>query len=116
LVTAKIWNEGPPEGAGAHWNAHPMFQVPPAMVKAGLVQLPVCCVVGTSTVAGPTATGAVVAVALAAPAPATVVAVEPEGAVVVVLPAAVVVVLEFAPAAEALPAAGTVELGGGPSL
>jgi hypothetical protein len=32
-----------------------MFHVPPAIVKFGLVQLPVCSVVGTRTVAGPTA-------------------------------------------------------------
>jgi hypothetical protein len=39
-VTTKIWNAGPPVGTGAHWNAQPMFHVPPAMVNAGLVQLP----------------------------------------------------------------------------
>ena len=95
---AKIWNEGPPVGAGAHWNAHPMFQVPPAMVNAGLVQFPVCWVEGTRTVGGPTAAG------VAAPddPPATVVDVEPPAAVVVVdPPAAVVVVADPAAAADA---------------
>ena len=88
LLTTKIWNDGPPVGAGAHWKAQPMFQVPPAMVKAGLVQLPVCCVSGMSTVAGPTAAGAeVVEVALDASVeevvpPAAVVAVDPPAAVV----------------------------------
>jgi hypothetical protein len=60
LFTAKIWKLGGAEGAGVHWNAQPMFQVPPAMVKAGLVQLPVCWVSGISIVAGPTATDEVV--------------------------------------------------------
>ncbi len=114
LLTAKIWNDGPPLGAGAHWNAHPMSQVPPAMVKAGLVQLPVCCVVGTNTVAGPTATAPVVAVV--PPAPAAVVVVEADAAVVVVAPAAVVVGLEEAPAAELVPAAWAVELFAGGSV
>jgi hypothetical protein len=72
-----------------------MFQVPPAMVKAGLVQLPVWVVCGTRTVAGPTAVAVVVAVVP----PATVVEVAP-AAVVLVDPAAVVEV-ELAPAAAA---------------
>ena len=41
MFTTKIWNEGVAEGAGTHWNAQPMFHVPPAIVKAGLVQFPV---------------------------------------------------------------------------
>jgi len=84
LGTAKISKLGGVAGAGVHWKAHPMFHVPPAMVKAGLVQLPVCCTSGTSTVAGPTATGDVVVddpAAAPEPAPAAVAAV-----VAVVLP------------------------------
>jgi len=88
LVTTKIWNAGVVVGAGTHWNAQPMFHVPPAMVNAGLVQLPVSWVAGTSTVAGPTTTGAVVAVVPAAAAPGAVVAVVPPAAVVVVVPPA----------------------------
>jgi hypothetical protein len=65
-----------------------MFHVPPAMVKAGLVQLPVCVVCGINTVAGPTATGAEAAVVELDPA-AAVVVVAPAAAVVVVAPAAV---------------------------
>jgi hypothetical protein len=75
VATTNIWNAGAPVGAGAHWNAHPMSHVPPAIVNAGLVQFPVCCVDGTSTVAGPTAT--VVDGDEAAP-PATVVVVDAE--------------------------------------
>lgn len=96
-VTTKIWKAGPPVGAGAHWKAHPMFQVPPAMVKVGLVQLPDWVVWGTSTVAGPTAGGAVVAVV-------------PPATVVVVAPAAAVVVGDEAPAAVVV---GEAPVGGG---
>jgi hypothetical protein len=42
LATTKIWNVDVAVGTGTHWKAQPMFQVPPAMVKTGLVQLPVC--------------------------------------------------------------------------
>jgi hypothetical protein len=109
-LTVKIWNEGPPAGAGAHWKAQPMFHVPPAMVKAGLVQLPVCCVSGTSTVAGPTDAAPVVVVESEVPAaPAG----EAPAAVVLVLLAAVVVGLELAPAAVELPAWAVELLGGG---
>jgi hypothetical protein len=93
VLTTKISNDGPPVGAGAHWKAQPMFQVPPAMLNEGLVQFPLMVVCGTRTVAGPTAAGtdveldpaAVVDVALAgavvavAEPPAAVVAVEPAG-------------------------------------
>ena len=102
-LTTKIWNDGPPEGAGAHWKAQPMFQVPPAIVKAGLVQLPVWVVCGTRTVAGPTAAAPVVAVVPPATvedvAPATVVLVAP--AVVVAVEPAAVVAVEPPAAAEA---------------
>ena len=101
-LTTKIWNEGPPVGAGVHWKAQPMFQVPPAMVNAGLVQLPDWVVSGTRTVAGPTAVAAVVAVVP----PAAVVEVAP-AAVVLVDPAAVVAVVA-PPLAAADADAGTV--------
>ena len=42
LFTTKIWNVGVAVGTGTHWNAQPMFHEPPAMVNAGLVQLPAC--------------------------------------------------------------------------
>jgi hypothetical protein len=42
-----------------HWKAHPMFQVPPATVKAGLVQFPRIWVAGSRIVAVPV-TGMVV--------------------------------------------------------
>jgi hypothetical protein len=86
-----------------------MFQVPPAMVNAGLVQLPLCCVSGTSTDAGPTTGAAVVAVVppaevVAVVPPAAVVAVVPPAAVVdVALPAAVVVVAPPAAVVEVAP-------------
>jgi hypothetical protein len=76
-LTTKISNVGGVGGAGVHWKAHPMFQAPPAMLKAALVQLPACCVRGTRIVTGPVAWVAVVVeVALLAPTEA--------GAVVVV--------------------------------
>jgi len=56
----KTWNEGPEAGAGVHWNAQPMFHVPPATVKGWLVHVPFDCVGPSSTWAGPV--GAVVAV------------------------------------------------------
>jgi hypothetical protein len=99
--TTKIWNEGPPVGAGAHWKAQPMFQVPPAMVNAGLVQLPDWVVCGTRMVAGPTAVAAEVG---GVDPPATVVEVA-AAAVVLVVPAAVVAV---EPAPAACPEAGAV--------
>jgi hypothetical protein len=96
-----------------------MFHVPPAMVNAGLVQLPVCWTSGTSTVAGPTAAGAAVVAAVVAvdaeDPPAKVVLVEPLADVVLVLPAAVVLVAEPDPLFVAEPAAvvAVVPLGGG---
>jgi hypothetical protein len=104
-VTTKIWKVGGVAGAGVHWKAQPMFQVPPAMVNAGLVQLPACWVAGTSTVAGPAATGAAV---VAVVPPAAVVAVVPPAAVVAVAPPAAVVAVAppAAVVAVALPAAG----------
>ena len=51
--TAKICSEVPLVGAGAHWNAHPMNQVPLVIVNVGLVQLPVCSVLGTRTCTWP---------------------------------------------------------------
>lgn len=92
-----------------------MFQVPPAMVNAGLVQFPLCCTSGTRTVGGPTAAGAVVVDVEPDPAavvvgddPAAVVAVAPPATVVVEAPPAAVVGVE--PAAPAVveddPAAG----------
>jgi hypothetical protein len=66
-----------------------MFHVPPAMVNAGLVQLPDCWTSGTNTVAGPTAAGVEV---LDEP---------PETVVDVELPAAVVDVAVPAAAADA---------------
>jgi hypothetical protein len=108
LLTTKISNDGGAEGAGAHWNAQPMFHVPPAMVNAGLVQLPVCWVSGISTVAGPTAAGVEVAVDPEDPV-ATVVLVDPAAVVVVVAPAAVVDVAVAAPLASVVEAL----LGGG---
>ena len=56
LVTTKISKLGVAEGAGTHWNAQPICQVPPAMVNDGLVQFPVCWVSGTSTLGGARAT------------------------------------------------------------
>jgi hypothetical protein len=89
LSTAKISNDGAADGAGVHWKAQPMSQVPPAMVNAGLVQLPVCSTSGTSTVAGPTATVVVdEPAAAAAAAPAAVVDVEVGAVVAVVAPPA----------------------------
>jgi hypothetical protein len=79
--TTKISNVGGVGVTGVHANAHPMFQVPPAMLKAELVQLPLCWVRGTSTVIGPVAWVAVVVdVELLVPeeAPAAVVEVEAE--------------------------------------
>jgi len=96
--------EGPDAGAGVHWNAQPMFHVPPAMVKAGLVQLPDIWVAGMSTVAGPTAADEVGVEEPVAP---------PVAAVVDVLPAAVVVVdpLDVPAAAPGdLPAATVVDV------
>ena len=112
-LTAKIWNDGPPAGAGAHWKAQPIFHVPPAMVKAGLVQLPLCSVSGTSTVAGPTDAAPVVGVEPEVPAAP---AVELAAAVVLVLLAAVVVGLEPAAAVVAVLPAWAVELLGGGNL
>jgi hypothetical protein len=81
-----------------------MFQVPPAMLNAGLVQLPVCSVWGIRTVAGPTAAGGVVAVELEA-SPASVEDVE-------LAPALVVAVLSEAPAdvGDLAPPDGSVEV------
>jgi hypothetical protein len=125
VSTTKISKLGAADGAGVHWNAQPMFHVPPAMVNEGLVQSPVCCTSGTSTVAGPTTAGVVVPVEPAAPAtvvavePAAVVAeVEPPAAVVEVDPPAAVVVVDPAPApaladAEPTPVVAVEPLGGG---
>ena len=33
----KTWNAGPDAGAGAHWYAHPMFQVPALTVNGVLM-------------------------------------------------------------------------------
>jgi hypothetical protein len=81
-----------------------MFQVPPAMLNAGLVQFPVCSVWGIRTVAGPTATGAVVSVEPEA-SPTTVVDVE-------LPPPLVVAVLLEAPAdvGDLVPSDGAVEV------
>ena len=76
-----------------------MFHVPPAMVNVGLVQFPVCWTSGTSTVAGPTTAGVLVAVAAEDPAGA-VVPVDPAGPVLLVESAAAVVV-EAPPAEDA---------------
>jgi hypothetical protein len=80
--TTKMANVGEVAGAGVHWNAHPMFHVPPAILNAALVQLPDCVVCGTSTVAGPVVW---VAVVVDVESPAAVVEVEPPAAVVVVV-------------------------------
>jgi hypothetical protein len=94
-----------------------MFQVPPEMVKAGLVQLPVCCTSGTRIVAGPTAAGVVLAVDWVAPLAGSVVDDEP-ATVLLVAPAAVVVVVAVpAPVADLVAEPPVVlavdELGGG---
>jgi hypothetical protein len=109
-LTTKIWKVGVAEGTGTHWNAQPMFQVPAAMVKAALVQLPDCWVLGMSTVAGPATTGAVVEDPVAAAPPAAVVEVDPPAAVVAVEPPAplVVVAEPAAPLLDELPEVGTV--------
>jgi hypothetical protein len=72
-----------------------MFHVPPAMVKAGLVQFPVDCVAGMSTVAGPTATEEVVVEddPAAEAAPVVVVVTPAAPVLVVVAPAAPVLVV-----------------------
>lgn len=80
-LTTKMAKVGEVAGAGVHWNAQPMFQVPPAMLNAALVQFPLCVVWGIKTVAGPVVWVAVVD------------DVEPAAVVVVVPPAAVVVVV-----------------------
>jgi hypothetical protein len=80
-----------------------MSHVPPAMVKAGLVQLPDCWTSGTNTVAGPTAAG----VELVDEPPETVVDVElPAVVVVVAVPAAADAGAEPAVVLVASPAAG----------
>jgi hypothetical protein len=49
----KTWNAGP-DGAGLHWKAQPMLQLPPPIVKVGLVQLvAVDCGGARRTVCGP---------------------------------------------------------------
>ena len=107
--TTKISNAGGVAGTGTQRNAQPMLQVPAAMVNVGLVQFPVCCVLGMSTVAGPAATADGVEEPVFAP--PTRVVVEDWGEVVVVVPldapplpadargATVVVVLEAGAAA-----------------
>jgi hypothetical protein len=108
LATTKISKDGGAVGAGEHWNAQPIFQVPPAMVKAGLVQLPDCWTSGTRTDAG--ANTAVVVGLLDAVVPAAVVDVEAPAAVVEVADPATVDVGEdeLVPPADLLAAAALV--------
>ena len=59
--TTNTWNDGPDTGAGVHWNAHPMLQVPLPTVKAELVQFPCVCGEGPrSTCATPAVLGVTV--------------------------------------------------------
>jgi hypothetical protein len=108
--TTNIWKVGVADGTGTHWNAQPIFQVPAAMVNGGLVQFPDCCVLGTSTVAGPATTADVVVEdPVAAAPPVAVVEVDPPPAVAAVdPPAAVVVVAEPAAPLDEPPEAGSV--------
>jgi hypothetical protein len=93
LLTTKIWKAGVAVGTGTHWNAHPMFQEPPAMVNAGLVQSPACWTSGTRMDGGANTAGGVEVVVE----PAPVVEVEDPTAVVVVAPEAPVVEVAVPP-------------------
>ncbi len=96
VLTTNTSNVGVAAGTGEQSKAHPMFQVPPAMLNTGLVQSPVSWVAGTKMLAGASATGVVVDEPPAPP--AVVVEVElPEPPAVVVeveLPAPPAVVVE----------------------